>query len=153
MTYLLDVNLLYILHQPLHVNYDLVRSWFAHIPDKRYSTCPVTQTGLLRLLIQGVAGLDSFRSEEARNALQHFVAQPGHVFWPDSPDYLSATDSVHARMQGHRQITDAYLLGLAIHNRGKLVTLDRGIRHLAGEEFAGHVEFIEPKISMRRSRR
>lgn len=153
MTYLLDVNLLFILHQPLHVDYYLVRNWFAHISGKRYSTCPVTQTGLLRLLMQGVEGLDSFRAEEARNALRHFVAQPGHVFWPDAPDYLSATSSIHDKMQGHRQITDAYLLGLAIHNRGKLATLDRGIRHLAGEEFAGHVEIIEPNFSMRRSRR
>jgi predicted nucleic acid-binding protein len=46
-------------------------------------------------------------------------------------------------MQGYRQITDAYLLGLAIHNKGKLATLDRGIRHLAGREFAASVELIE----------
>jgi uncharacterized protein len=45
-------------------------------------------------------------------------------------------------LQGHRQITDAYLLGLAIHNRGKLATLDRGILQLAGSDFAGHVELI-----------
>jgi predicted nucleic acid-binding protein len=50
-------------------------------------------------------------------------------------------------MQGHRQITDAYLLGLAIHNKGKLATLDRGIRHLAGREFAANVELIEPDAS------
>jgi predicted nucleic acid-binding protein len=30
--------------------------------------------------------------------------------------------------RGHQQITDAYLLALAIHHRGKLATLDQGIR-------------------------
>jgi predicted nucleic acid-binding protein len=79
---------------------------------------------------------------EARDALQHFVRQPGHVFWPDMPDYLDSTQSLFARMQGHRQTTDGYLLGLAIHNNGKLATLDRGILHLAGKEFAAHVEIL-----------
>jgi predicted nucleic acid-binding protein len=46
-------------------------------------------------------------------------------------------------MQGHRQTTDAYLLGLAIRNKGKLATLDRGIRHLAGNEFSANLELIE----------
>jgi hypothetical protein len=68
---------------------------------------------------------------------------PGHVYWPDDPSYLDATRTLFARMQGHRQITDAYLLGLAIHNKGKLATLDRGIRQLAGSEFAACVEIIE----------
>ncbi len=52
--------------------------------------------------------------------------------------------------KGHRQITDAYLLGLAIHRGGKLVTLDRGIRQIAGDEFAGRVEIIEPQNPGRR---
>jgi len=37
-----------------------------------------------------------------------------------------------ARIIGHRQISDAYLLGLAVHNKGKLLALDRGMRSLAG---------------------
>ncbi len=97
----------------------------------------------MRLLLQGVAGLDTFEMPEARNALQRLVQLPSHVFWPDTPAYLNATESLFARMQGHRQVTDAYLLGLAIHNKGKLATLDRGIGHLAGKEFAASVEVIE----------
>jgi predicted nucleic acid-binding protein len=42
-------------------------------------------------------------------------------------------------LTGHQQITDAYLIALAIHNRGKLATLDRGIAQLAP---AGSVEVI-----------
>jgi predicted nucleic acid-binding protein len=80
---------------------------------------------------------------EARNALERIVQRPGHVFWPDTPAYLDCTQSIFARMQGHRQTTDAYLLGLAVHNRGKLATLDRGIRHLAANEFAANLEIIE----------
>jgi hypothetical protein len=81
--------------------------------------------------------------QEARDALNHLILQSGHVYWPDDPSYLDATRILFARMQGHRQITDAYLLGLAVHNKGKLATLDRGICHLAGREFAACVEVIE----------
>ena len=52
-------------------------------------------------------------------------------------------------MQGHRQTTDAYLLGLAVFNKGKLATLDRGIVYLAGNEYSGHVELIEPGTKSR----
>ena len=85
-----------------------------------------------------------FTMEEASEALVQFTHQPGHTYWPDDPAYLDATQTILGRMQGYRQITDAYLLGLAIHNKGKLATLDRGIRHLAGREFAASVELVAP---------
>lgn len=46
---------------------------------------------------------------------------------------------MRARLTGHQQITDAYLVALAIHNRGKLATLDRRIVQFAP---AGAVELI-----------
>ena len=131
MTCLLDVNILLILHDPLHQHYKLVSGWFAKPSGRPFATCPITQSGMMRLLLQGIA-------------LRNFDQLPGHVYWPDDPSYLDATKILFERMQGHRQITDAYLLGLAIHNKGKLATLDRGIRHLAGREFAACVEIIEP---------
>ena len=143
MTFLLDVNLLFVLHQPLHPDYKHVDRWFRPGAGKAFATCPITQSGMMRLLLQGIAGLDPFDMQEARDALQRFVQLPGHVFWTDTPAYLDSTKSIFARMQGHRQTTDAYLLGLAIRKKGKLATLDRGIRHLAGNEFSANLELIE----------
>jgi toxin-antitoxin system PIN domain toxin len=142
MTFLLDVNVLLILHDGLHQHYKLVSRWFAHAGVNSFATCPMTQSGLIRLLTHGVPGLGPFDMPEARNALQRLTQQPGHVFWPDIPPWLDCTRSLSVRLQGHRQTTDAYLLGLAIHNRGKLATLDSGIRHLAGPEFSHRVELI-----------
>jgi len=142
MTFLLDVNVLLILHDRLHQHYKLVSRWFAQTGVKSFATCPMTQSGFIRLLTHGVPGLGPFDMTEARNALKNIVEQPGHVFWPDIPPWLDCTQSLSARLQGHRQTTDAYLLGLAIHNRGKLATLDRGISHLAGPEFSRQVELI-----------
>jgi predicted nucleic acid-binding protein len=48
-----------------------------------------------------------------------------------------------ARIVGHQQVTDAYLLGLAIKEGGVLVTFDRGIDYLAGEEFSEHVLLLK----------
>jgi len=142
MTVLLDVNVLLILHDTRHPHYMTVSQWFAGPSSRPFATCPITQTGLVRLLTSGVPGLAPLRIQEARDALQRLVQQPGHVFWPDVPDWLDATQSLFPRMQGHRQTTDLYLLGLTIHNKGKLATVDRGIRHLAGPEFSHLVELI-----------
>jgi predicted nucleic acid-binding protein len=55
------------------------------------------------------------------------VTLPDHEFWPD--DISIADDRVFDRscILGPNQITDAYLLGLAVKNGGRLVTFDRGI--------------------------
>ena len=50
-----------------------------------------------------------------------------HEFWPDD---ISITDDSSVRPRpilGPNQITDVYLLGLAVKNGGQLVTLDRGL--------------------------
>jgi len=143
MTFLLDVNILLILHDPHHQHYKPVSRWFAQPSSRPFATCPITESGMVRLLLQGVTGLDPFDMQDAREALQRLVQLPNHVYWPDAPSYLEAASALFARMQGHRQTTDAYLLGLAIHNKGKLATLDRGIAHLAGREFAANLEIIE----------
>ena len=51
---------------------------------------------------------------------------------PDEIGFVEAAKAFAGRIIGHQQVTDAYLLGLALHKKGKLVTLDRGVRSLAG---------------------
>jgi len=40
------------------------------------------------------------------------------------------------RIFGHKQITDAYLLGLAVKDDGILVTLDKRLGFLAGTRYS-----------------
>ena len=64
---------------------------------------------------------------EAISALRTGLEQPDHEFWPDD---ISITDAIvfdHAYILGPNQITDVYLLGLAVKNGGRLVTFDRGL--------------------------
>ena len=64
---------------------------------------------------------------------------PGHHFWTVDFDLVTAVKPVEDRFLGHQQVSDIYLLAVAVRNKGKLVTLDRGLTFLAGEEFAGSV--------------
>jgi toxin-antitoxin system PIN domain toxin len=143
MTFLLDVNVLYILHQPLHADYELVHRWFSGSRSDLFATCAMTQAGMLRLLMQEISGLDRFPIDDARRALKKLTEHPRHVFWPDALPYLDIADFLSMRVQGHRQITDAYLLGLAVRNGGVLATLDAGIRHIASAEYSARVELIQ----------
>lgn len=65
--------------------------------------------------------------------LSRIVALPEHQFWPDNLP-LGAAITAGQLLVGHRQITDAYLVGLARKNGGRLATLDRGVRILAPKE-------------------
>jgi hypothetical protein len=57
-------------------------------------------------------------------------------FWPDSVSLCGGDSFRHAYIQGHRQLTDVYLLGLAVANSGRLVTFDRSVplKAVAGAE-------------------
>jgi hypothetical protein len=73
-----------------------------------------------------------------------------HIKWNDVNDAMrttvtlaEATQPFQEKLLGHRQVTVAYLLGLAIRNKGTLVTLDRGIAALAGDDFARYVTVLE----------
>jgi predicted nucleic acid-binding protein len=80
------------------------------------------------------------------------VKRPSHRFWRDEIGFVQAARPFAAQLIGHQQITDAYLLGLAVHKKGKLLTLDRGIRSLAGAAMIerGLVEYSEVKSWVRR---
>jgi hypothetical protein len=66
---------------------------------------------------------------QALKALERIVGNERHVFWPDDVSLCDERVPLD-RVMGHRQLTDAYLLGLAIRNGGRLVTLDRSISSL-----------------------
>lgn len=124
MTALLDGNVLIALGDTDHVHHDAVERWFVQRNDRSFATCPVTQGTLLRhLMREEIAG----RIAEAAEILGGFLSHPAHCFWPDDITY----EEVHWRgVLGHRQITDAYLAGLARKHEGSLATLDSGLAML-----------------------
>ncbi len=72
---------------------------------------------------------DAVAPRAAVDYLMQLQSQGNHHFWTDSIPLTDASMNTSLIM-GHRQVTDAYLLNLAIHNGGTLATLDRGIANL-----------------------
>ncbi len=118
---LADGNVLIALTVPDHVHHRQAREWFDGHADA-LATCPITQGTLLRFLIREGVG-----ARDALSALQQIQSLPQHVFWADEVGFDT---SVLAGVIGHRQVTDAYLAGLARHFGGCLATLDRGLAAL-----------------------
>ena len=115
---LLDANLLIALVVEDHVHHGPAERWVLDRPSA-FATCPVTQGSLIRFLVrEGASG------HEARSFLHDVLAHDRHRFWSDDIGY----DRVElGAVVGHRQVTDAYLAGLARAKGGSLATLDGGL--------------------------
>ncbi len=64
---------------------------------------------------------------DAGDRLKRLTQAGGHAFWTDRISLLDDSIIERGRLSGHRQITDAYLLALAVSNDGYVVTFDRGL--------------------------
>ena len=124
---LLDVNVLVALFDSAHADHDHAHRWFGMNRRHGWATCPMTVNGCIRVLSNpAYPGVDATPADVAER-LRDLCATTHHHFWPDS---ISLTDDTLFRwpaIGGHQKITDAYLLGLAVRNDGRLVTFDRSI--------------------------
>lgn len=128
--HLLDVNVLIALMWPAHEGHDRVQGWFANNPKAGWATCPFTQAAFVRIVSNPAFSRDVANLEDAFKALEQNSRNPLHQFWPDEIGLLEAVQPMRKRMTGHQQVSDAYLIGLAIHRKGKLITLDRSMATL-----------------------
>lgn len=124
-TYLLDVNLLLALTDPMHIHHELAHNWFAEKGRSAWATCPITENGFVR-----IASHPNYPNRPGDVAavlaiLRRLCEAPGHHFWHEDISILQLLQS--DAIVTHAQITDMYLLGLAVHKRGKLATLDQRI--------------------------
>jgi len=106
-----------------------------------WGVCALTGAGLLRLLTNPKVG--SLSIEAASEVLAALIDHPGYRFWPITDDWATLAAPFMGRLFGHRQITDAYLLGLALKEDGVLVTMDRAIKYLAGARYSSNVLLLE----------
>jgi len=138
--HLLDVNVLVALTHEDHQHHLLVMNWFDR-PGLQWSLCPFSEAGFLRVATNPKVGNHSVN--EATEVLASLREHPGYSFWPVSDDWATLTASFQQRVFGHQQITDAYLLGLAVKEDGTLVTMDKAIRYLAGTRCSQNVLLLE----------
>jgi uncharacterized protein len=123
---LLDVNVLIALLDAAHVHHPLATAWLRREQKHGWASCPITQIGCVRIMSQP-AYPGTLRAADVAERLGEACAHAVHVFWPDSVDLLGSPTVSGPHVLGHRQVTHAYLLTLAVKNRGRLVSFDRRI--------------------------
>jgi len=125
--FLLDANVLIALTWPEHVAHERVGRWFARHSRAGWATCPFTQAAFVRILSNPAFSPNALTPTNALIVLRRNVELPSHRFWADSLSLGEAIGRLSCRLTGHQQVTDAYLIALAIHNQGRLATLDTKI--------------------------
>ena len=125
--FLLDVNILIALMWPAHEGHTQVQQWFSRSSRQGWATCPFTQAGFVRIICNPAFSRDAVEPQEALKMLSANLEHPSHRFWPDEISLGQAALPFAQNLAGHQQVTDSYLLGLALHKKGKLATMDRSI--------------------------
>ncbi len=128
--YLLDTNVLIALLWPSHARHELAVNWFARHRAKGWATCALTEAGFVRIVSNPAFSRDAVTPREAAGVLAANTAAKVHSFWAEELPFAEATAFAGVRLVGHQQVTDAYLLGLALRRGGVLATLDERIAAL-----------------------
>lgn len=124
---LLDVNFLVALFDPSHLHHDPAHHWFSKHAKSGWATCPLTENGFVRVVCQA-RHLGGLRTPKALAGRLFELRQIGrYEFWNDRISLLDPGRFDLEKLPGPGQITDVYLLALAVERRGRLVTFDRSI--------------------------
>jgi uncharacterized protein len=123
---LLDVNVLVALIDRKHVAHSRAHVWLADNLATGWASCPLTENGCLRILTNPRYSAPVSASEVVA-ALSTAKLAGNHEFWPDDITITSNEMFDHARWQGHQQVTDVYLLALAVKHQGRLATFDGNV--------------------------
>jgi len=123
---LLDVNVLIALLDANHLHYHRAREWMEDNAASGWASCPLTQNGCIRIMSQP-SYPNAVPARAIAERLREAAALPLHQFWEDDISMLTPGLIDWSHILGSRQVTDAYLLALAVKHKGRLVTLDKGV--------------------------
>ena len=123
---LLDVNVLIALLDADHSLHALATEWFASHARTGWASCPISQNGCVRIMSsQGYPNALPVLAVMER--LAEASASSYHQFWPDDISLLENERFEASRIHGPRQLTDIYLLALAVRHSGRFVTFDHSV--------------------------
>ena len=120
---LLDVNVLIALLDADHLHHARAAAWLVANIKAGWASCAITQNGCVRIMSQPgypnalpAAGVAQRLREATRAEHHRFVA--GDISLLDTRIFDAD------QLLGHRQVTDAWLLGLAVQQGLRFVTFD-----------------------------
>lgn len=128
MFYLLDINVVIASADPAHQFHEAFKGWYTDRNKPALATCPITENGFLRIYGHPDYPGGPGSPRLALTPLDAIRRRPNHVFLADD---LSLADRSRRNLLKHatsKQLTDLYLLALAIRHQGTFVSFDRGVR-------------------------
>ena len=125
--HLLDVNVLIALMDPAHEFHPLATAWFKANRSGGWATCPSTESGFIRILSNPKYPNVTLSPNEAAKLLVSLVQANSetHRWWTETASLRDNAVFDLAALTGSRQITDTWLLAVAVANEGKLATCDQ----------------------------
>lgn len=123
---LLDVNVLLALFDQDHADHRMAQAFANAELGDGWATCPLTQNGFVRIISQPRYP-SPVSSADALARLAGATSDESHAFWPDDVSLTDPGVLDRSALLGPRQVTDAYLLALAVRHGGRLVTFDMSV--------------------------
>jgi toxin-antitoxin system PIN domain toxin len=123
---LLDVNVLIALLDADHTSHGRAMSWFAEHARQGWASWPITQNGCIRVMAHR-AYPNPLPVKAIVERLGEACTSAQHAFWSDDVSVLDGDCADPQRIHGPRQLTDVYLLALAVRHGGRFVSFDASI--------------------------
>jgi len=123
---LLDVNVLIALLDSDHTSHAVAFGWFKEHAREGWASCPITQNGCVRIM-SNPGYPNALPIQSVMKRLADACEDKVHEFWSDDVSLLDPNTIDSTRIHGPRQLTDIYLLALAVQRAGRFVTFDTGI--------------------------
>ncbi len=144
MTFLLDVNILIALVDREHIDHADAHQWFGREGSRSWATCPITENGLIRI-VGNPRYINSLGSPATvAQTLIALRSLKGHEFWSDDLCPVSSPLIDPAQILTPGQVTDTYLLALAVSRGGRFATFDRRLSSKAVKGGANALYVIQP---------
>lgn len=115
-----DVNVLVALTNPSHLHHRQAHAWLASVDT--FATTPVTETGLMRLLLNPAVTGQPVTGARAVAIVHAIRGQPRAAFLPDSSSLADPGVDL-AGLAGRQQVNDLHLVNLAAASGRVLATL------------------------------
>ena len=138
-----DVNVLIALFDGKHVHHKIAEAWFSNVSESGWATCPLSENGFIRIVSTPNFNLGMSVSQ-VTTALRLLIAdsKEEHHFWADDISLRDEDMFLMDIVQGYRQLTDLYLLGLCQKYKAQFVTLDLGIGNTSYALVNAHTNLI-----------
>ena len=124
---LLDINVIIALLDRGHLMHRAARQWMEQELEHGWATCPISQNGVVRIMAQP-AYPNHRPAAQVAERLSEACNHASHQFWPEEISLLQAGLIRWERLLGPRQITDCYLLALAVTHGGRFVSFDQRVQ-------------------------